>query len=1554
MCAYGRLIGLLAAAVTASLLHAPLPSPQPAGSPAASAATKGGAAQTRHAGTYGQLPLHFEHNQGQIDGHVRFLARGSGYSLFLTSSEAVLALKNRRLSTAAVVRMKLAGANPGPAVTGRDELPGKVNYFVGNDKTQWRTNIPTYARVHYDAVYPGIDLTYYGNQGQLEYDFLVAPGADPGRISMSFDGARDIRIEPDGDLILGVAGGDLRQHAPVVYQDAQGARQQIAARYVMKGKQDVGFELGDYDETLPLVIDPILTYATYLGGDGLDAGNDIAVDTDGNAYVTGETGSTNFPATSLAFDPDTNGGTDVFVTKLDPTGSMLIYSSYLGGSANETGNGIAVDAFGSAYVTGFTFSLNFPLAGAFDAIRDAQEAFVTKLAPTGSSLVYSSYLGGRAADTGNDIAVDSELNAYVTGQTFSADFPLRGFDTTLGANDAFVTKVNPAGAGIVYSTYLGGANTEIGRGIAVDALFNAHVTGQTLSTDFPTTVGAFDSLLDGGRDAFVTKLDPAGLALVYSTYLGGTSTEDGNDIAVDGAGNAHVTGQTFSGTGFPVTTDAVQRGYGGAGDAFVTTLGVRGDVLSSTYLGRAGADNGIGIAADRNGNASVTGETSSNNFPVTADAVDRTYGGAGDAFVTTLDPAAASLVFSTYLGGSGQDAGNGIALDAVGSAYITGFTRSADFPATSRAFDTLIEGSQDAFVVKLGSVPAFLTLDPPEDTNPVNAEHCVTATVEDAARNPVPRVAVRFTVIGAANTRGSGTTDSNGQVVFCYTGPTATGTDAISAFADTNNDDTQDAGEPGGRAAKTWVAGPPATLTLTPEADTNPVATQHCVVASVQDVFANATPGITVRFAVTGAVPTGGSTPTDNNGQAMHCYTGPTAPGADAISAFADTDDDGTQDAGEPAGAATKTWIPGAPAALMLTPSASSNDVGEDHCVTATVKDAFANPTPGITVRFQATGAANTSGAATTGGSGDAAFCYAGPHVPGVDTITAYADTNQDGRWDADEPIANATKTWVAGPPATLTLTPQAATNPVATQHCVVASVQDVFANATPGITVRFAVTGAVQTGGSAPTDINGQATYCYTGPTAPGADAISAFADTDEDVTQDAGEPAGAATKTWIAGAPATQMLTPAAATNGVGAQHCVTATVKDAFANPTPGITVRFQVTGAANTSGAATTGGSGDATFCYEGPHVPGVDTITAFADTDEDGGSDADEPIANATKTWVAGPPSTLTLTPPTATNPVATQHCVVASVRDAFANPTSDVTVRFRVTGAVNTTGSAATDGNGQAMFCYPGPSAPGLDTISAFADANGDGAQGAGEPAGAASKSWITSAPATLTLTPPASTNNVGGQHCVTATLTDAFSNATPNITVQFEVSGTVNITGSATTGGNGEAVFCYTGPLFPGADVITAYADTDRDGGWDLEEPIASATKTWVAPESSAECKVTGGGYITTASGSRATFGGVAYSVNGVVRGIEAYVDHGPDTRIKVLSLNVLEVVCRSATEATVFGEAWVNGTRKVFYRLELKDRKELGTKDTYSIVLSDGYASGERVLEGGNIQIH
>jgi hypothetical protein len=447
-------------------------------------------------------------------------------------------------------------------------------------------------------------------------------------------------------------------------------------------------------------------------------------------------------------------------------------------------------------------------------------------------------------------------------------------------------------------------------GIAVDATGNAYVTGSTNSTDFSTTLGAFQTTYAGNHDAFVTKLNPTGSALVYSTHLGGSSVDQGSGIAVDATGNAYVTGLTSS-IDFPTTLGAFQTTYAGNQDAFVTKLNPAGSALVySTYLGGSNFDQAAGIAVDATGNAYVTGYTASANFPTTFGAFQTTLSAFIDAFVTKVNPTGIALVYSTYLGGNQNDLGSGIAVDATGNAYVTGYTGSTNFPTTLGAFQTASAGNADAFVTKISDVapPATLTLTPAAATNPVNTQHCVTATVKDISGNPTPNVTVRFTVAGAVNTTGSATTNVNGQAAFCYTGPHVVGADTITAYADTNNNNVQDVGEPSGTATKTWGAGVPATLTLTPPTATNPVGSQHCVTSTVKDAFGNPTSGVTVRFKVTGSVTTSGSATTNANGQATFCYTGPALPGADAITAYADTNSNNTQDAGEPSGAATKTW----------------------------------------------------------------------------------------------------------------------------------------------------------------------------------------------------------------------------------------------------------------------------------------------------------------------------------------------------------------------------------------------------------------------------------------------------------------------------------------------------------------------------------------------------------------------------------------------------------------------------------------------------------------------
>src|SRR5437660_4412598 len=487
---------------------------------------------------YTGLPLTFEANLGQTDPQVRFVSRGRDHVLFLTSTEMVLVLAPKRTrqgvfsgrgaspgrpdgEAPTVLRMKFAGANPGPRVSGRDEFSGKTNYFIGDDPAQWYTNIPMYARVQYEGLYPGIDLSYYGNQRQLEYDYVVHPGADPSKISLEFQGAQTLEVNDRGDLTLQMRDDVVWHLKPVFYQKVAGVRREISGRYVLKTPHQVGFLVGAYDPHRPLVIDPVvLAHSTYLGGSGDDLGYGIVVDSAGSAYVTGATSSANFPATAGAYKTTEPvglaGGYHVFVTKID-AGGAPVYSTYLGGNVEEIGYGIAVDGSGNAYVTGATDSTNFPTtAGPYGGGIDA---FVTKLNSSGSALIYSTYLGGGGDDWGQGIAVDGSGAAYVAGPTSSTNCPTaNAFQATYGggASDAFVAKINPSGTALVYSTYLGGSGDEsmpipngglppLGPSIAVDGSGSAYVTGTTTSTNFPTTAGAYRTTsLGGGFHVFAT------------------------------------------------------------------------------------------------------------------------------------------------------------------------------------------------------------------------------------------------------------------------------------------------------------------------------------------------------------------------------------------------------------------------------------------------------------------------------------------------------------------------------------------------------------------------------------------------------------------------------------------------------------------------------------------------------------------------------------------------------------------------------------------------------------------------------------------------------------------------------------------------------------------------------------------------------------------------------------------------------------------------------------------------------------------------------------------
>jgi hypothetical protein len=562
-------------------------------------------------------------------------------------------------------------------------------------------------------VYSGITLAYYGGAGGLEYDFIVFPGADASAIALKFDGASGVDLSPQGDLVVHTAAGDLVQHAPVLYQDLGGIRQPVAGRFTLNSGL-VGFEVSAYDRSRPLVIDPlVLGYSTYLGGTADDVGEAVTVDGKGSAYVTGITGSTNFPTTPGVFDTGYNGNNDAFVARLNTSGNALVFGTYLGGTSGyDFGQGIAVDGAGSAYLTGVTSATDFPTTpGAFQTLSGGgSDAFVAKLSANGSVLAYGTYLGGSMNESGDGIGVDSAGNAYVAGNTHSDNFPTtpNAFDPTYNGGkigwDAFMVKLNGDGSALAYGSYLGGAKDEGGYAIAVDGAGSAYVTGYTNSGNFPSTPGAYQRSFNGGpEDAYVTKVSPDGGSLVYSSFLGGTWDDEGMGIAVDATGNAYVTGTTNS-TDFPTTPgafDTTENGW----SVFVVKLNSAGSAIAyGTFLG-SDISESWGIAVDGAGNAYVTGDTNSAKFPVTADAVQTKFGGDEDAFFTKLNAGGTGLVYSTYLGGSNGDGGTGVAVDAGGNAYVTGGTASSNFPTTPGALKLRNRnGINDAFVTKFAEV----------------------------------------------------------------------------------------------------------------------------------------------------------------------------------------------------------------------------------------------------------------------------------------------------------------------------------------------------------------------------------------------------------------------------------------------------------------------------------------------------------------------------------------------------------------------------------------------------------------------------------------------------------------------------------------------------------------------------------------------------------------------------------------------------------------------------------------------------------------------------------
>ena len=730
---------------------------------------------------YGKLPLVFEKNLGQTDSRVGFLAHAGGYTLFLTDREAVLRLNAstaatvqkkpavggpmgpRHSSDDGVVRLALSGASSPAQIEGLDQQSGHSNYLIGNDPSRWERNVPLYGRVKYHDVYPGIDAVYYGNQSRLETDYIVAPGADPSRISLHVSGGKKVSLNPQGDLVIASASGDLMLRRPNVYQEVGGTRREVAANYEQRSERSVGVAVGSYDSTKPLVVDPVVVYSTYLGGataavppdNALSSAAGVAVDSAGDAYVAGSTDTTDFPTTPGVYQGQNHGhmfeGNNAFIAKLNPTGTSLIYSTYLGGSVSDNAVGIGIDASGNAYVTGITTSTDFPIANGSAAIEpiappktitigSQTSGFFAELDPNGANLLYSTYLGGNGTDTPAGIAVllaapDGNPNAYIVGTTTSDNFPFtpNALQTTnksatnagTGEN-VFVSQIDPMRSGLsalIYSTYLGGSINDVGSAIAVDANSNVYITGFAGSSDFPTSTNAFQSSLSGRKNAFVARIDTVNSALVYSTFLGGALGDNGNCIAVDSNFNAYVGGQTHDST-FPVTTGAFETtfpGVSGIGTGFVARFDTAQSQASATLVwatflgGRTSGDQPHAIALDSAGNAYLTGETWSDNFPVTPGAPYPTgAGGNQNGFVSVLNASGNKLTFSTYFGtgSSGNTlnsaAGLGLALDRASSpdVFIAGATTSRTFPITPGVVQTTLNGLQDAFVAELSPAAA--------------------------------------------------------------------------------------------------------------------------------------------------------------------------------------------------------------------------------------------------------------------------------------------------------------------------------------------------------------------------------------------------------------------------------------------------------------------------------------------------------------------------------------------------------------------------------------------------------------------------------------------------------------------------------------------------------------------------------------------------------------------------------------------------------------------------------------------------------------------------------
>lgn len=775
--------------------------------------------KARVAELYGKLPMYFIQNSGQADEKARFYEKGSGHATYFTDDGVFLTLvkaeekeksgildnptgSEEKTYKSELVRLSFLNASKAK-ITAEGLMDSRVNYFIGKDSNKWKTDIPTYGAVIYSEVYEGVDVKFYGNNRLLEYDIIVKPGAEPSMVRLSYDGIEGLKVTESGDLYITMKEGGIIQKKPYVYQEIEGKRVEIDSRFKIikeEGRFAYGFEVASYSKEHSLVIDPVLVYSTYLGGSGNDYSLDVAVDTAGNAYVIGWTESSDFPMQN-PYQGAYAGNRDVYVAKFNAAGSALIFSTYLGGSNDEYGRKIALDNSGNVYITGGTWSPNFPTLNPYQGANAGEsDAFVSKLSASGS-LLYSTYLGGSLFEWGLGVAVYPNVpdKVYITGSNKSSNFPttLGAFDTSCGSDgtcngvtEGFVAKFDTSQTGassLIYSTFLGGSGDDFGRNLVADASGNAYVAGGTNSTDFPL-MNPLQGSNSGDYDLFVAKVNPTGSSLVYSTYIGGSGFDRSKGIAIDSAGNIYVTGNTAS-SNFPVQ-NAYQGSYGGGtpagadtGDGFLIKLNAAGSaLLYSTYLGGSDNDSGWGIGVDNMGNAYITGWTWSTNFPV-VNPVQAANAGSSDAIIVKIDTTqsgAGSMVYSTYLGGIGGDWGYGMALDSAGNVYLVGETQSTSFPTKNPFQASHAGGTADVFVTKI-AVAADLAVSKTDSPDPVFAGSPLTYTVTMTNNGPDRATGVTLTdtlpagvtFVSAVSTQGS-CTEAAG-VVTCTIGNMANG-----------------------------------------------------------------------------------------------------------------------------------------------------------------------------------------------------------------------------------------------------------------------------------------------------------------------------------------------------------------------------------------------------------------------------------------------------------------------------------------------------------------------------------------------------------------------------------------------------------------------------------------------------------------------------------------------------------------------------------------------------------------------------------------------------------